>query len=74
MSRSRTAAGLLPDAIPKVDRQGRELRRRRLRRRPEREVDLIARIERNFEHAPLAGFVVEGLSPYGIMTSTRGIG
>jgi L-asparaginase len=29
-----------------------------------------ARIERNLKHAPLAGFVVEGLSPYGIMTST----
>jgi L-asparaginase len=36
----------------------------------EREVDLVARIERNLKHAPLAGFVVEGLSPYGIMTST----
>ena len=36
----------------------------------EREVDLVARIERNQRHAPLAGFVVEGLSPYGIMTST----
>ena len=36
----------------------------------EREVDLLARIERNLRHAPLAGFVVEGLSPYGIMTST----
>jgi hypothetical protein len=36
---------------------------------PEREVDLIARIEDNLTHAPLAGFVVEGLSPYGLMTS-----
>jgi hypothetical protein len=36
----------------------------------EREVDLVARIERNLKCAPLAGFVVEGLSPYGIMTST----
>ena len=34
-----------------------------------REVDLVARIEHNLEHAPLAGFVVEGLAPYGIMTS-----
>ncbi len=36
---------------------------------PESEVDLIARIEHNLAHAPLAGFVVEGLSPYGTMNS-----
>jgi len=35
----------------------------------EREVDLIAQIEYNLRNAPLAGFVVEGLSPYGTMTS-----
>jgi hypothetical protein len=35
----------------------------------EREIDLVARMEHNLRHAPLAGFVVEGLSPYGIMTS-----
>ena len=35
----------------------------------DREIDLLARIEHNLRHAPLAGFVVEGLSPYGIMTS-----
>ncbi|HEY7244678.1 MAG TPA: hypothetical protein VH678_12450 [Xanthobacteraceae bacterium] len=35
----------------------------------EREVDLLALIEHNLAHAPLAGFVVEGLAPYGIMTS-----
>jgi L-asparaginase len=35
----------------------------------EREVDLVALIENNLAHAPLAGFVVEGLAPYGIMTS-----
>jgi L-asparaginase len=35
----------------------------------EREIDLVARMEHNLQHAPLAGFVVEGLSPYGIMTS-----
>ncbi len=34
----------------------------------DREVDLIARIEHNLQHAPLSGFVVEGLSPYGTMT------
>jgi hypothetical protein len=35
----------------------------------EREIDLVARMAHNLRHAPLAGFVVEGLSPYGIMTS-----
>jgi L-asparaginase len=36
---------------------------------PAREVDLIALINDNLAHAPLAGFVVEGLSPYGTMTA-----
>ena len=36
---------------------------------PEREVDLLARIDDNLAHAPLAGFVVEGLSPYGTMNT-----
>jgi hypothetical protein len=35
----------------------------------DREVDLVARIAHNLQHARLAGFVVEGLAPYGIMTS-----
>ncbi len=36
---------------------------------PEREVDLLAMLESNLSIAPLSGFVVEGLSPYGSMTS-----
>src|SRR5262247_2602382 len=36
---------------------------------PSREVDLLAQIERNLNAHPLAGFVVEGLSPYGRLTS-----
>jgi L-asparaginase len=36
---------------------------------PDREVDLLAQIEWSLREAPLAGFVVEGLSPYGFMTS-----
>jgi L-asparaginase len=36
---------------------------------PSREVDLLAQIERNLAAHPLAGFVVEGLSPYGRLTS-----
>jgi hypothetical protein len=34
-----------------------------------RQADLVARMEHNLAHAPLAGFVAEGLAPYGIMTS-----
>ncbi len=37
---------------------------------PSREIDIIAQMNDNLEHAPLAGFIVEGLSPYGDMTST----
>jgi hypothetical protein len=40
---------------------------------PEREVDLLAQIENNRAHHPLAGFVIEGLSPYGTLTSTARI-
>jgi L-asparaginase len=36
---------------------------------PDREVDILALIADNLENEPLAGFVVEGLSPYGMMTS-----
>ena len=36
---------------------------------PSREVDLLAQITRNLAAHPLAGFVVEGLSPYGRLTS-----
>jgi L-asparaginase len=64
------AGKLLDSAIPKVvivkdgtyDSDGFDLDL-------DREIDLLARIADNLRHAPLAGFVVEGLSPYGIMTS-----
>jgi hypothetical protein len=36
---------------------------------PEREVDILARLEQNLADAPLAGFVTEGLSPYGTPTA-----
>jgi L-asparaginase len=36
---------------------------------PSREVDLLTQIDRNLAAHPLAGFVVEGLSPYGRLTS-----
>jgi L-asparaginase len=32
------------------------------------EVDILARIEHNLRQAPLAGFVGEGLAPYGVMS------
>jgi len=35
----------------------------------EREVDVLAQIEDNLCHNPLAGFVIEGQSPYGSMTN-----
>ena len=37
---------------------------------PDREVDIVAQMKDNLEHAPLAGFVVEGQSPYGSMTNS----
>lgn len=40
---------------------------------PERDVDLLAQIENNRARHPLAGFVIEGLSPYGTLTSTARI-
>jgi L-asparaginase len=36
---------------------------------PSREVDLLGQIDRNLAAHPLAGFVVEGLAPYGRLTS-----
>ena len=36
---------------------------------PKREVDLIALLDDNLTNLPLAGFIIEGLSPYGMMTS-----
>lgn len=36
-----------------------------------REVDLLAQIESNLSRYPLAGFVVEGLAPYGRLTSAE---
>ena len=40
---------------------------------PEREVDLEAQLSENRARHPLAGFVIEGLAPYGTMTSTARI-
>lgn len=37
---------------------------------PDREVDILALMNDNFIHAPLAGFVIEGQAPYGTMTNS----
>jgi hypothetical protein len=37
---------------------------------PGGEVEILARIEANLAHAPLAGFVAEGMSPYGLVNPT----
>jgi len=34
---------------------------------PDAEVDIMARIEKNLQQNPLAGFVAEGLAPYGML-------
>lgn len=36
---------------------------------PSREIEILAAIERNLRDTPLAGFVIEGLSPYGLLSS-----
>lgn len=58
--------GLLPEAIPKVTivkygRYGMD----DFSGSPELQVEILARIGRNLEMAPLAGFVVEGTAPFG---------
>lgn len=35
---------------------------------PDDEVDIMARIDKNLKQNPLAGFVAEGLAPYGMLT------
>jgi L-asparaginase/Glu-tRNA(Gln) amidotransferase subunit D len=34
---------------------------------PEDEVDIMARVQKNLKQNPLAGFVAEGLAPYGML-------
>jgi L-asparaginase len=59
---------LLPDAMPKVTiaKYARYMPDSS-DASPELEVEVMSRIARNLEHAPLAGFVGEGASPYGSM-------
>jgi hypothetical protein len=68
---------LLPTAIPKVsivkDAQqfGGDAAVDDGSRSAATEVDILARIAHNLEHAPLAGFVGEGMAPYSTNASNR---
>jgi L-asparaginase len=65
---------LLPAAIPKVSiikdapQFGGDAAMDDGSRSPATEVDILARIAHNLEHAPLAGFVGEGWAPYGFLS------
>ena len=65
------SGALRGEAIPNVDfhKHARYLRESTADT-PEEEEGLLARIERNLRHHPLAGFVVEGTTPYGNANST----
>ena len=60
------AGDLVPDAIPHVSiyKHGRFLADDATAS-PDREIELVARIEDNLRRRPLAGFVAEGGAPYG---------
>jgi hypothetical protein len=60
---------LLPAAIPKVTivKEAYQYAGDAAPHDPTGEDDVLARIEKNLRTAPLAGFVGEGMSPYGIM-------
>ncbi len=61
---------LLPGGIPKVTivKEAYQYSRDAALDDPIGEVDILARIEENLRTAPLAGFVGEGMAPYGIMS------
>jgi hypothetical protein len=65
------SGALVPDAIPFVSfhKHARYLAEDSSSR-PDNEVELLARIARNLERHPLAGFVLEGGSPYGHSSPT----
>lgn len=68
--RTKDAGGLRPEAIPAVTvhkyvRFGHEATGPDGTIDVAAEVELLARLERNLRHAPLAGFVIEGMSPFG---------
>ena len=66
------AAGLLiPEAIPMVTifKSSRWRSDDDSSKDPSAEVDILARLDDYLKHHPLAGFVGEGLAPYGSMTA-----
>jgi len=64
------AGDLRPEAVPSVTfvKSGR-YQPENSSSDPATEVDLLARIERNLVHTPLAGFVAEGSAPFGSLTN-----
>jgi hypothetical protein len=62
--------GLLPSAIPAVSivKDGSYLAES-FPDEPDREIDILARLDQCLRETPLAGFVAEGLSPYGTLTT-----
>jgi len=66
-----SAGELLSTAIPKVTivKHARYLPEDTTGNADE-EVDILARIEKNLRHAPLAGFVAEGSAPFGAMSNS----
>src|SRR6266550_1603935 len=65
------AGDLLPTAIPTVTivKHARYLQEN-TSGDASSEVDILARIEKNLRHAPLAGFVAEGSAPFGAMSNS----
>jgi len=60
---------LLPEAIPKVTivKEAYQYAADAASEDSTGEVDILARIEKNLRRAPLAGFIGEGLAPYGLL-------
>jgi L-asparaginase len=66
-----TDGKLLETAIPKVNilKEG-NYTPESVDAGPDREIDMLALMDDNFAHSPLAGFVIEGQAPYGTMTNS----
>ena len=68
------SGALLPTAIPKVSivKEAQQFSGDAAvddgSRSPATEVEILSRIAANLEHAPLAGFVGEGMAPYGLLS------
>jgi hypothetical protein len=72
---TRDGAGLVPAAMPRVTmhkygRYATTATRAADAPDPDGEAEILARIAANLRDAPLAGFVAEGMSPYGLVNPT----